>query len=85
MQTKEWSLQDAKNKFSQVVNAADEGNPQVVTRRGIPTAVVLSIDDFSKYKKLLSLKLPSFTEYLLDMPVDDYSIERLDVALRDVF
>ena len=30
----EWSLQDAKNRFSAVVNAALDGSPQMVTRRG---------------------------------------------------
>ena len=30
----EWSLQDAKNRFSAVVDAAVGGDPQRVTRRG---------------------------------------------------
>ncbi len=29
----QWTLQDAKNKFSEVVNAACAGTPQVVTAR----------------------------------------------------
>jgi antitoxin Phd len=29
-----WSLQDAKNRFSAVVDAAARGEPQMVTRRG---------------------------------------------------
>jgi antitoxin Phd len=43
MQTKQWTLQDAKNKFSAVVDAARQGKAQVITRRGVPSAVVLSI------------------------------------------
>ena len=31
-----WTLQDAKNRLSAVVNAALEGAPQTVTRRGGP-------------------------------------------------
>ncbi len=85
MQNKEWALQDAKNKFSEVVNAASTGDPQIVTRRGVPAAVVLSIDDFCQYKKLLSLNLPSFTEHLLNIPVDDGEFERLDISPRDIW
>ncbi len=91
MQRIEWSLQDAKNKFSEVVNAADAGEPQIVTKRGIPTAVVLSVKEFNKYKKMLALKLPTFTDHLLNIPVDDSDsilddvFERLDVKPRDIF
>lgn len=42
----EWSLQEAKNKFSQVVHKAREEGPQVVTLRGERTAVVLSARDY---------------------------------------
>jgi len=83
MQDKQWSLQDAKNKFSEVVNAAGAGCPQIVTRRGIPAAVVLSMEEFSKYKKQSKMLLPSFTEHLLNMPVDDVEVERLNIAPRD--
>ena len=85
----EWSLQDAKNKFSEVVNAADAGEPQIVTKRGVPTAVVLSVKEFAKYKKMLALKLPTFADHLLDIPADELDsksdFERLDVKPRDVF
>ena len=32
----EWPLQDAKNRFSAIVDAAVAGNPQRVMRRGSP-------------------------------------------------
>ena len=89
MHSIEWSLQDAKNKFSEVVNAADAGEPQIVTKRGVPTAVVLSVRDFAKYKKMLALKLPTFADHLLSIPVNESSsdkeFERLDVKPRDIF
>ncbi len=84
MHTKKWALQDAKNKFSEVVNAAGAGNPQIVTRRGAPAAVVLSIEEFEKYQKFLKIQQPSFTEHLLDIPVDNGDIERLNIMPRDV-
>ena len=36
-----WTLQDAKNRFSAVVDAAARGEPQKVTRRGKWVSVVL--------------------------------------------
>lgn len=43
-----WSLQDAKNKFSNVVEKAQNEGPQVVTKRGVETVVVLSITEYRK-------------------------------------
>ncbi len=45
-----WQLQDAKNKFSYLVNLARSVGPQIVTRHGKEVAVVLSI---SEYKRLV--------------------------------
>lgn len=47
----EWQLQDAKNRFSEVVNLAISTGPQLVTRRGERTAVVLSFSDYEKLCK----------------------------------
>ena len=62
-----WALQDAKNKFSRVVNEALTQGPQYVKRRGVDTVVVLSVRD---YEKLTSQK-PSFTDFLLSIPKID--------------
>ena len=40
-----WSLQDAKNHFSEVVRAAERDGPQIVTRHGKETAVVVSAEE----------------------------------------
>ena len=42
MHSSQWRLQDAKTQFSQVVEAALQGEPQHVTRRGREAVVVLS-------------------------------------------
>ncbi len=42
----EWSLQDAKNHFSKVVQKARAEGPQTVTLRGERAAVVLSATDY---------------------------------------
>ena len=44
-----WALQDAKSKFSAVVNRACEVEPQIVTRHGLPVVVMLA---YSEYRKL---------------------------------
>ena len=44
----QWQLQEAKNKFSQVIKQAQQGNPQYITVHGKPTAVIVSIEDDQK-------------------------------------
>jgi len=41
-----WKLQDAKNRFSEVINEAARSGPQIVTRRGRETAVIMSVEDY---------------------------------------
>jgi len=36
-----WALQDAKNRFSEVVEKTLSEGPQAVTRRGVPVVVIL--------------------------------------------
>ena len=43
--SKEWQLQDAKNRFSEVVRLAQSA-PQTVTIHGTPSAVILSIENY---------------------------------------
>ena len=41
-----WQLQDAKNRFSELVKNARSKGPQLVTRRGKPAVVVLSAEAY---------------------------------------
>jgi antitoxin Phd len=43
-----WQLQDAKNRLSEVVDQAARSGPQIITRRGVETAVVVSAADWAK-------------------------------------
>lgn len=83
MRTEQWSLQDAKNKLSALVDAAQQGKAQIVTRRGIPAAVVVSFEAFEKLQRLETMQAPSFIDHLLNMPTDDIAFERMDISLRD--
>ncbi len=47
---KTWQLQEAKAKFSKVVDNALEEGYQVITRNGDPVVVVISKTEFDQYK-----------------------------------
>jgi prevent-host-death family protein len=80
-----WSLQDAKNRLSSVVDAARRGQPQLVTRHGKPAAVVLAVEDFERLKALEGEAVrPSLADLLLALPQDDGSFERLPLEARPV-
>jgi antitoxin Phd len=78
----EWPLQDAKNKFSALVNAALAGEPQRVTRRGQPAVVVLAVTEYERLCRLDKFDAPSLGELLLDIPQDDESFERMSFPAR---
>lgn len=46
-----WQLQDAKSKFSQLVEKAMLNEPQFVTRHGDNAVVILSFEDYKKITK----------------------------------
>ena len=46
-----WQLQEAKAKFSEFLDAALKKGPQVVTRRGIETAVLVPIDEWNRLQR----------------------------------
>jgi prevent-host-death family protein len=46
-----WQLQEAKNKFSNLVERAQQEGPQIVTKHGKEAVVVLSVDDYKKITK----------------------------------
>jgi prevent-host-death family protein len=60
----EWQLQDAKNRFSELVQRARREGPQVVTLRGRRAAVVLSAEDYDQ----LAAGHPSLVDHLLSGP-----------------
>ena len=83
-----WQLQEAKDKFSKVVEEAQESGPQVITRRGVETAVVLGYEDYrrmvSERQKLSDFFRESpFAEVGLDLE-RDRSPTRDDVSLRGI-
>ena len=78
----DWPLQDAKNRFSAVVDAALAGAPQRVTRRGRPAVVVLATDEYERLCRLEKANAPTLAGLLLDIPQDDQDFERLPLPTR---
>ena len=79
-----WSLQDAKNSFSAVVDAALHGRPQTVTKRGKPAVMVLSVQDYEQLTYRRDAGSQSFADHLLAMPQSDEIFDRQSVTLREV-
>jgi antitoxin Phd len=57
-----WQVQDAKARFSELLDAAIEKGPQVVTRRGVKTAVLVPIEEWERLQKAAR---PGLKEWLL--------------------
>lgn len=76
-----WQLQEAKNKFSKVVDDAISGSPQVITRHGREVAIVLS---YAEYRRLVASR-KKLSEFFLDSPLVDSGLElsRDTSALRE--
>ncbi len=79
-----WKLQDAKNRFSEVVREAVAGYPQHVTRRGKPAVVVLATGEYERLSRLDAANASTFAEVLLAIPQDDREFERRGPQLRPV-
>jgi len=60
-----WRLQDAKNRFSEVVDKALAEGPQVVTRRGEEVVVVVAKEEYAKLRK----SRPNLVEFFRKSPL----------------
>jgi len=82
-----WTLYEAKNKFSAVVEAALAGRPQEISRRGQPAVVVVSAASYEQLLAEARQVRGSFVDHLLAMPSEgavEQGIGRTKVAPRDV-
>jgi prevent-host-death family protein len=68
----DWQIQEAKGKFSALINEAQTA-PQTITRHGEPVAVVLSA---SEYERLSRRKGQTFLDLLRSAPLGDLELER---------
>lgn len=75
-----WTLAAAKARFSEVVERA-QSDPQLVTRNGKPSAVVVSVDEWERKSR----RRGSLAEFLLASPLRDLDLdlERRPDGARD--
>ena len=59
---KRWPVQDAKARFSELLEASLTEGPQIVTRRGVEAAVLVPID---QWRQLKQAARPSLKDLLL--------------------
>lgn len=78
----EWQLQEAKGNFSQLIKRAANGDAQVVTVHGKPTAVVVSAEEYAR----LTRRRGKLSSALLrpDLAADDLDIARSRDTGRDL-
>lgn len=59
---KRWPVQEAKARFSELLETSLEKGPQIVTRRGVETAVLIPVDE---WRRLQESARPTLKELLL--------------------
>lgn len=80
---KQWALQDAKARLSELVRLAAEHEPQEITLRGEPAVVVLSRADYDQ----LTQPQESFVEFMRRSPLygaDDVEFPRDESLTREI-
>jgi prevent-host-death family protein len=68
-----WQVQEAKAKFSELLDKALREGPQVVSRRGVAAAVLVPIDEWERLKQrarptLKDLLLSDENRFEIDLP-----------------
>ena len=79
---REWQLQEAKNRLSQVVDSARHDGPQTITLRGKPAAVVVSFEEFKK----LTQPRTTLSQFFGQSPLHgmEFDLRRSDDLSREV-
>ena len=80
---RQWALQDAKARLSELVRLAAEHEPQEITLRGEPAVVVLARSDFDRLTK----PRESLVEFMRRSPLygaDDLEFPRDQSLTREV-
>ena len=78
-----WQVQEAKQRFSELLRATQAGEPQIITKHGEAVAVVI---DYAQYEALNGVKV-SFVDFLTKgEPVfpDDFVIHRDREPAREI-
>ncbi|MGM4890974.1 type II toxin-antitoxin system Phd/YefM family antitoxin [Tardiphaga sp. 862_B3_N4_1] len=76
-----WTVAGAKARFSEVIERA-QTDPQIITRHGKPSVVVVSADEWARK----TIRKGSLAEFLMQSPLrdSDLDLERLHDQPRDI-
>jgi prevent-host-death family protein len=76
-----WTVADAKARLSEVIERA-QAEPQVITRSGKPSAIVVSVDEWTRK----TARKGTLAEFLLNSPLHcaEVDLERLSDEPRDL-
>jgi len=78
-----WQVQEAKNRLSELLRRAEEEGPQVITWHGQDRAVVLSAEDYRRIAK--PERRRDLKELLLGGPkLADFELEPFGLEPRDI-
>lgn len=68
---KTWQLQEAKSKFSQLVDEVVEGGYHTITRNGQPVVVIISQKDFEQYLQ----SKETLVDFFMRSPFPDFDLD----------
>lgn len=82
MKPAKWQLQEAKNKFSEVVRKATNEGPQTVTKHGKDSVVIISAEEFKKTQQPNN----SLVDFFQQSPLAsvELDVDRDKSAARDI-
>jgi prevent-host-death family protein len=76
-----WQVQEAKQRFSELVRRTLEEGPQVVTRHGEEVVVIVAADEYRRSQEART----SFKEFLMSSPsFDDLQLDRSTDPPREI-
>lgn len=78
--TKQYSIADARDNFTQVVHEAEDGVKVELTRRGKPVAVLLSVDDYDRLSRSKTSFFEAYEKFL-----SEFDLKELDIDPDSVF
>ena len=79
---KKWQVQEAKAKFSQLINETVSSGYQTITRNGEPVAYMVSKEEFELYLKPQKSLIEVFDG--CPYPEIDLDIERSNESIREI-
>jgi prevent-host-death family protein len=77
-----WQVQEAKARFSQLIQEVENGSHYTITKNGHPVAVVMSTSEFEKMKRFDDSLLDFFKQ--APFPDIDLDVNRSKETGRDV-